>query len=575
MRREPAHDRHWTRRPCTGGDDDLRLRTVSSSNGWPDQDTPADGEPPIPALLAAIDGLVRDAHLRERFGDLGPALSLALGSWMEPFGAAMRGLEPTPHSQAAARAIADVARLAGAFARDAAYRSAAPSSPIQPADGAFARDAASPSAGVRAAPESAGDAGGFRHYAELAARVDDAFREFSSGPEFDEARRRAIAAVLDWLEHDRAAASSIARALASTPTRAMRTRDAPTPPDSGPDVADGRADPAHVSTPARATRPRGDSAPPDPATGTGDGGTGLIPFPGTGEPRASVLVVPGFTTGPSLFDLEPQRSFVRTLAAHGAAVWLLDWSQPGQTGERRTVTDLLARIDRAIDAVRAASFGRRPALAGHFHGGLLALLYGIRYPGKAGALITLSTPVEFGLRHDVFAGWLRACDGDRLADVFGDIPGPLTAALAAAASPTHWCGGGLLALLGGLDPVVGAARIARFEQARRFPPDFPGETFRALHRAFYRDDSFAVNGAAVLDGHRYDLGDLVTPLLNVFAHNDRVVPPDASLPLERWAARAPGSSREHQGGHFDLMAGHGAHEALLPGIAAWVIEAIR
>ena len=469
-------------------------------------------------LLAARDGLARDAHVRERFGDLGEAFSMLLGSWVGPLAAVMREIEPTAHAQAVARAMADLARPTGAFARDAARRLAT----------------------MRTGGTDSGP--GERH-AELAGRIDDSFREFASSPEFDQARRAAATAILDWLEHDRAAASRIVRALDSTPPHAYPQR--------------------------------GDSMPADTEVVARDGNAALIRYPAGRAVRASVLAVPGFTTGTRIFDLDPRCSVARTLAQHGVGFWLLDWGRPDETDRQRTVAGQLDRIDRALDTVRAHTTGPRPALAGHFHGGLLALLHCIRHPGKASALVALSTPVEFASGDDGFGDWLRACGGERLVDVFGNVPGALVSTLLAAASPMRWCGGGFFTLLDGVDSADGAARVARFEQARRFPPAFPGETFRGLYRAFYRDNAFAADGGAAIDGHRYTLSSLATPLLNVFARDDRIVPPGASSPLEEWAVAAPGSNREYRGGHFDLLASRRAHAEVLPDIAAWLIRNTR
>ena len=467
-------------------------------------------------LLAAVDDLVRDASVRQWLGGLGPAASTVLGAWIEPFAAAMQRTESTAHTRAAARAVADIAGLTGAFARDVAQRLAG----LETGAGAEPREG---------------------RYAALSARVDDAFREFSSSPEFDRVRRAAAAAVLDWLEHDRTAASSIVRALEPPRGFAPKLSGGLTPADAEPVLRDGNAT--------------------------------LTAYPGAGKGRASVLVVPGFTIGARALDPDPQRSIARTLAEYGVETWMLDWGRPDETDRLRTVASQLERIDRAVDAMREAANGQPPALAGHFHGGLLALLYCIRYPGRAGALVTLSTPVEFASREDVFADWLRACDGERIIDVLGNIPGPLVAALIAASSPMRWCGGGLFALLDEVNSAADAARIARIEQARRFPPALPGETFRGLYCAFYRDNAFAASGGAVIDGHRYELASLETPLLNVFAREDRIVPPGASMLLPQWAGAAvPGSNREHPGGHFELLAGHRAHADLLPEIAAWLIE---
>ena len=495
---------------------------MSAPPSGADHEAHAAAAPHMQALLAAVDRTVGDAHLRERFGDIGQALSAALDSWIEPLAEATRATDSTEHSRAAARAMADLARLTGAFAGEAARS-------------------------IERWQTEAADTGPGRRYAEIAERIDDSFREFSSGPEFDGARRSAATAILDWLEHDRAAAARIARGLEPPAGFA--------PGPSG-DLSD-------------------DAMPSRTAPDLRGGNAALAAYPGAGTARASLLVVPGFTTGLRMFDLDPQCSVVRTLAENGVDTWLLDRSRCGEANRRPTVASQLDRIDHAVDAVRKAANGRRPALAGHFHGGLLALLYCLRHPGKAGALITLSTPVRFASSDDGFAGWLRACDGERMVDVLGDIPGPLVAALIAASSPMRWCGGGFLGLLSGLDSPDAARRIARFEWARRFPPAFPGETFRGLYRAFYRDDAFATGRGAVIDGHRYELSGLETPLLNVFARDDRVVPRGASAPLAEWAGVDIGSNREHPGGHYALVTGHRAHEELLPGIAGWLVEQTR
>ena len=512
---------------------------MSASGDSPAGEGRGGSEARFHSLLRAVDEVVRDTHVQGRFGDLAPAFSAALGSWFESIAAAMREVGPTEHSRAAARALADLARLTGEYAGQAMGSIAGLQAGSEgPDSGGTGAD----SGGTGADSGGAGADSGPSHD-ELAGRIDDAFRAFSSSPGFDRARRGAAAAVLDWLEHDRATAANLARAFEPPPPFGPEPFGVPPPPGIEPSLRDGNAT--------------------------------LTAFPGAGETRASVLVVSGFTAGPHLLDLDPQRSVVRTLAARGVDAWLLDWGRSDETDRHRTVESQLERIDRAVDVVRDSANGRRPALAGHFHGGLLALLYCLRYPGKAGALVTLSTPVRFASSDDAFAGWLRACDGERLVDVLGNIPGPLVAALAAASSPMGWCGGGFFTLLEGLDSAAGAGRMARFEHARRFPPAFPGETFRGLYRAFYRDDAFAEGGSAVIDGQRYDLARLETPLLNVLARHDRIVPPDASLPLAEWTGAAPDSNREHPGGHYELLAGRRAHADLLPGIAGWLVEQAR
>ena len=550
---------------------------VSPSVGGPDLDAGADAPLSAKTLLDATGGLVRGAHARERFGDLWPAFAAAFGSWLEPFAVALHGLEPTRRSRAAALAMSDVARLAGGFAREAMHSLAgaqaggAGAGPYGAVDGGSAgRDGNTGGGAPRRALH--GDATGrdekadtgsgpYEHYTRLAARVDGSFRKFSSSPEFDQARRRAAAAFLDWLEHDRAAASSISRAFESQAVHSEPRYGNPFT-DSTSGTARGAPSPG---------RRHGGPSPPAAEVIMRDGNAALIRHPAKGTAGATVLVVPGFTTGARVFDFHPQCSFTGALASCGVETCLLDWGRPGEADRRRTVTDQLRRIGRALAAARAAAGGRPPALAGHFHGGLLALLYCIRCPGKAGALITLSTPAGFEPGHDPLGDWLRACGGERLAEVFGNVPGALVAALLASATPMQWCGGGFFALL---DGVHHADAAARFERARRFPPAFPGGTFRQLYRAFHRENPFPPGGA-VLDGHPYDPSSLALPLLNVSARDDGIVPPAASARLGALVPAARHASRTHPGGHYDLLSGRHAYTGLVPDLAAWLIEHAR
>ena len=129
----------------------------------------------------------------------------------------MREVDPTTHSQAAAHAMADLARLTGECAGQAMQSIA----------------------GLQAGGADAGPGPG---HDELAGSVDDAFPAFSSSPGLDRVRRAAATTMLDWLEHDRTAASGLARALEPPPEFALEPFCVP-PPETEPSLRDGNAPP--------------------------------------------------------------------------------------------------------------------------------------------------------------------------------------------------------------------------------------------------------------------------------------------------------------------------------------------
>ncbi len=434
---------------------------------------------------------------------------------------------------------------------------------------ATAREGASPTmrtpkpSGERSA--ASGSASPIEAYDRIIEEADENFRRLARDAVFDDARRRAIAASLQWLERDPLAARGIACALS--------------PPDIDADPTPSGSAPAGGSSAFSSAVP----------VLTLEGGDILFRRRACAPGNPSALIIPGFLAGSSLFDLDPEYSAMATLARHGIDTWILERRRSADSGRSGTLSQLIEDIDRALDAVHrlragpAAKALPRPALIGHFHGGTLALLHCLRHPGKASALITLSTPIDFATEDDLFSHWIRSLEGERLIDVFGDLPGGLPALLAAAVSPMRNFGQSLLAL----PETMGRLRSPRskgLEFARRNAPGFPGRCFLSLQRMLYRDNALMtgtlesldryddrdIDGCSKGDGRSSSLDALERPILNLVALDDRIVPPVASRPLARIAPKAPYRLLEYRGGHFDLFTDESALDRLFGEIAAWI-----
>jgi polyhydroxyalkanoate synthase len=92
---------------------------------------------------------------------------------------------------------------------------------------------------------------------------------------------------------------------------------------------------------------------------------------------------------------------------------------------------------------------------------------------------------------------------------------------------------------------------------------FPGAAFRETVQRLVRE-----NG--LMDGSLADLGAIDTPVLNVMAERDHIVPLAAAEPLKRLI----GQTQELRlgAGHVGLVAGRAAAKVTLPGIAGWIAE---
>lgn len=108
-----------------------------------------------------------------------------------------------------------------------------------------------------------------------------------------------------------------------------------------------------------------------------------------------VLVPPlGVTT--ETFDLMPNRSLVRYMAARGFKTYLICWGIPQRRHASLSMKDYADRMMfEALDAVRAHSGEKAVSLMGWCMGGLLALLHaGLQPAGRIRNLVTVASPID-------------------------------------------------------------------------------------------------------------------------------------------------------------------------------------
>ena len=116
----------------------------------------------------------------------------------------------------------------------------------------------------------------------------------------------------------------------------------------------------------------------------------LVAGPADGAAPA-VLLVPSMINKGYIFDLLPDHSFARTVAAAGYRVYLLDWGAPDPT---MTLDDAVAVVAQAL-----AVLGPGVHLVGYCMGGLLSVaaaqLATQALPNAIGSLALLATPWDF------------------------------------------------------------------------------------------------------------------------------------------------------------------------------------
>nr|MBV6630244.1 alpha/beta fold hydrolase [Oceanococcus sp. HetDA_MAG_MS8] len=109
-----------------------------------------------------------------------------------------------------------------------------------------------------------------------------------------------------------------------------------------------------------------------------------------------LILVPPLGVTTETFDLMPQRSLVRYMAARGFKTYMVDWGRPRKKHAHLGLYDYSQRmLAKAIDKVRAHSGCQEVSLFGWCMGGLLCLMHqGLNGDPNIRNIVTVASPID-------------------------------------------------------------------------------------------------------------------------------------------------------------------------------------
>ncbi len=280
--------------------------------------------------------------------------------------------------------------------------------------------------------------------------------------------------------------------------------------------------------------------------------------------RTPLLIVYSLVNRPYLLDLERDRSLIGALVEAGHTVFLIDWGTPGYADRSLTLSDYIVRyLGGSVTQLLQATGCREFDLLGVCQGGTFALCHAALEPKAVRRLITMVTPVDFGVPGDTLAAYAREIDIDRLVAAYGNVPGEFLRLAFQSLKPLGNTAGKVLALA---ETGGDAARVATHLRMERWisdSPDQAGVAFEEFVRRFYRDNALA-RGELVLDGRAVDLRRLEMPILNIYATRDHLVPPSSSQALQHLTSSRDYHAVAFDSGHIGVYVGTRAQREVPP-----------
>jgi polyhydroxyalkanoate synthase len=295
---------------------------------------------------------------------------------------------------------------------------------------------------------------------------------------------------------------------------------------------------------------------------------------GNAKPTAKVptLIVYALVNTVWMTDLQDDRSLVRNLLEQGEDVYLIDWGYPDGADRWLTLDDYLnGYLDRAVDAVSKRHGLDAINLLGICQGGTFSLCYTAMHPEKVKNLVTMVTPVDFQTPDNMLSHWVQRMNVDLFVDTLGNVPAELMNWVYLMLKPLRLNQQKYVGLVDILDNPAELKNFLRMERWIFDSPDQAGEAFRQFIKDFYQQNKL-IKGDLQIGNQPVDLGMISQPVLNIYANQDHLVPPDASRPLGRHLGTKDYTELAFKGGHIGIYVSSRAQREVAPAIHQWLRE---
>jgi polyhydroxyalkanoate synthase len=288
--------------------------------------------------------------------------------------------------------------------------------------------------------------------------------------------------------------------------------------------------------------------------------------------KTPILIVYALVNTYKMLDLQPDRSYIKNLLDSGFDVYLIDWGFPTKSDRYINMDDYVnGYINNCVDFVRKKNRVESINILSICQGGTLSVIYASLYPTKVKNLVTHVTPIDFKTNDGLLFRWSKDMDFDKLVQGFdGLIPGDflnqgfdmLKPMMKVQKQQT---------LANSLDDEAKLTNFLRMEKWISESPAQTGECFRQFMKDLYQKNKL-VKGELEVGGKKVNLKNLTSPLLNIYATEDHLVPPAATIPLNDVVGSKDKELYSFKGGHIGVFVGSKSQKELAPAVVAWLAK---
>jgi len=287
--------------------------------------------------------------------------------------------------------------------------------------------------------------------------------------------------------------------------------------------------------------------------------------------RTPVLVVYALINRSYVLDLQPDKSWIRSLLSQGFDVYLIDWKTPTAADKYVSFDDYVnCFIDDCVEAVLERNKVEKLTLHGYCMGGTMSTMYTALHQDKIKNLAVIAPVVDGQKDSTVIANLAKNMDVDKMLQIMGNLQSEQLYAFYSTLKPFKQGINKYLNFLQNVDNEQFVGNFLRLEKWLYDTPPIAGETFRQWISDIYQKNLLVKNEMKLRD-EIVDLSTIKVPLLNIIADEDHLVSPECSAPLNDVVSSTDKRLMKFHTGHVGLIASLYSQNNVLPKVGQWLM----
>src|SRR5919202_5793493 len=286
--------------------------------------------------------------------------------------------------------------------------------------------------------------------------------------------------------------------------------------------------------------------------------------------RTPILIVYALINRSYVLDLQPDKSWIRSLLSQGFDVYLIDWKTPTAADKYISFDDYVnCYIDECVEAVLKKNKVEKLTLHGYCMGGTMSTMYTALHQDKVRNLAVIAPVIDGENDFTVIGNLAKNMDVDKLLQVVGNLQSEQLYALYLTLKPFKQGVNKYFNLIQNVDNEQFVGNFLRLEKWLYDTPPIAGETFRQWISDIYQKN-LLVKNEMKLNDKIVDLSTIKVPLLNLIADEDHLVSPQCSAPLNDVVSSTDKRLMRFHTGHVGLIASLYSQNNVLPKVGQWL-----